>query len=186
MDLCGPFPIQVPHGEKYFFNILDNRSNWGFTFGIHLKSDAFTHYKATEAFLEHSNGVIVKTVHCSGELELTAGQMGNHLTSKGIIVQHTVPYAHQQNGKSKCYIHTIEEGGQALLADAGLPMSFWLDAVLTHQYFVNRLPTSTLPDDTTPFEVISNGCKPDLSHLHVWVCDCYVAVPDELHAKAGS
>ena len=112
--------------------------------------------------------------------------MGTHLTSKGIVVQCTVPYAHQQNGKSKHYICTIEEGGQALLADAGLPMSFWLDAVLTCQYLVNWLPTSTLPDDTTPFEVISNGCKPDLSHLRVWGCDCYVAVPDELRAKAGS
>ena len=186
MDLCGPFPVQAPHGEKYFFNILDDRSNWGFTFGLRLKSDAFVHYKATEAFLERSNGVIVKNVRCGGELELTAGQMGGHLISKGIVVQRTVPYAHQQNGKSERYIRTIEEGGQALLADAGLPMSFWLDAVLTRQYLINRLPTSTLPDDTTPFEILTNGRKPDLSHLWVWGCDCYVAVPDELRGKAGS
>ena len=52
MDLCGHFPVQAPRGEKYFFNILDDRSNWGFTFGLRLKSDAFSHYKATEAFLE--------------------------------------------------------------------------------------------------------------------------------------
>ena len=186
MDLCGPFPVQAPHGEKYFFNILDDKSNWGFTFGLRHKSDAFVHYRATEAFLERSNSVIVKTVHCGGELELTAGQMGDHFTAKGIVVQRTVPYAHQQNGKSERYIRTIEEGAQALLADAGLPMSFWLDAVLTRQYLVNRLPTSTLPEDTTPYEVLMNGRKPDLSHLRVWGCDCYVAVPDELRAKAGS
>jgi hypothetical protein len=186
MDLCGPFPVQAPRGEKYFFNILDDRSNWGFTFGLRLKSDAFSHYRATEAFLERSQSVVVKTIRCGGELELTAGQMGAHFSSKGIVVQRTVPYAHQQNGKSERYIRTIEEGGQALLADAGLPMSFWLDAVLTRQYLVNRLPTSTLPDDVTPFEVLTNGRKPDLSHLRIWGCDCYVAVPDELRAKAGS
>ena len=112
--------------------------------------------------------------------------MGGHFTTKGIVVQHTVPYAHQQNGKSEHYIRTIEEGGQALLADAGLPMSFRLDAVLTRQYLVNRLPTSTLLDDITPYEILTNGRKPDLSHLRVWGCDCYVAVPDELCAKAGS
>jgi hypothetical protein len=111
--------------------------------------------------------------------------MGDHLTSKGIVVQRTVPYAHQQNGKSKHYIRTIEEGGQALLADSGLPMSFWLDAVLTRQYLVNRLPTSTLPENVTPFEVMTNGRKPDLSHLRVWGCECYVAVPNELRGKAG-
>ena len=105
--------------------------NWGFTFGIKLKSDAFSHYLTAEAFLERSHSIVVLAICRSGELELTAGQMGNHLASKGIVVQRTVPYAHQQNGKSERYIRTIEEGGQALLADAGLPMSFWLDAVLT-------------------------------------------------------
>ena len=121
----------------------------------------------------------------SEELELTAGKMGDHFLSKGITVQRTVPYAHQQNGKSERYIRTIEEGGQALLADAGLPMSFWLDAVLTRQYLVNRLPTSTLPDNLTPFEVLTMGKKPDLSHLRVWGCECFVAIPGELRPKAG-
>ena len=185
MDLCGPFPVQAPRGERYFYNILDDRSNWGITFGLCLKSDAFSSYLATEAFLERSKGVIVKTIRCGGELELTAGKMGDHFLTKGIVVQRTVPYAHQQNGKSERYIRTIEEGGQALLADAGLPMSFWLDAMLTRQYLVNRLPTSTLSDNLTPYEVLTNGRKPDLSHLRVWGCDCYVAVPDELRAKAG-
>ena len=185
MDLCGPFPVQAPHGEKYFFNILDDKSNWGFTYGLRLKNDAFSHYLKTEAFLQRSSAAVVLTVHCGGELELTAGKMGAHLTSKGITLQRTVPYAHQQNGKSERYIRTLEEGGQALLADSGLPMSFWLDAVLTRQYLINRLPTSTLPSNVTPFELIINTGKPDLSHLRVWGCDCYVAVPDEIRGKAG-
>jgi hypothetical protein len=185
MDLCGPFPVQAPRGEKYFFNILDDKSNWGFTYGLRLRSDTFDCYLKTEAFLERSTSAVVLTVRSGGELELTAGKMGAHLASKGIVSQRTVAYAHQQNGKSERYIRTIEEGGQALLADSGLPMSFWLDAVLTRQYLVNCLPTSTLPSDTTPFELLLGGCKPDLSHLRVWECDCYVAVPNEVRPKAG-
>ena len=185
MDLCGPYPVQGPRGEKYFFSILDDKSNWGFTYGLKLKSDAFSCYMTTEAFLERSNGAVVLTVRCGGELELTAGRMGAHFTSKGIVVQRTVPYAHQQNGKSERYIRTLEEGGQVLLADSGLPMSFWLDAVLTRQYLLNRLPTSTLPENTTPFEVITHGRKPDLSHLRIWGCECFVAVPNEVRGKAG-
>ena len=185
MDICGPYPVQAPRGEKYFFNILDDKSNWGFTFGLKLKSDAFSCYLSMEAFLERSNGIVVLTIRCGGELELTAGHMGEHLASKGIVVQHTVAYAHQQNGKSERYIRTIEEGGQALLADSSLPMSFWLDAILTWQYLINHLPTSTLSENITPFEVLTNGKKPDLSHLHVWGCECYVAVQNELCGKAG-
>ena len=185
MDICGPYPVQGPRGEKYFFSILDDKSNWGFTFGLRLKSDAFSRFLTTEAFLERSTGAVILTIRCGGELELTAGRMGNHLASKGITVQCTIPYAHQQNGKAERYIRTIEEGGQVLLADSGLPMSFWVDAVLTRQYLLNRLPTSTLPENTTPFEVITNGRKPDLSHLRVWGCECFVAVPNELRGKAG-
>jgi hypothetical protein len=98
IDLCGPFPVQASQGEKYFFNILDDKSNWGFTFGLRLKSDAFSHYLKTEAFLECSVSAVVLAIRCGGELELTAGKMGAHLVSKGITLQRTVPYAHQQNG----------------------------------------------------------------------------------------
>ena len=39
----------------------------GFTFGLWLKSDAFSHYRATEAFLERSNDIAIKNIHCGGD-----------------------------------------------------------------------------------------------------------------------
>ena len=94
MDLCGPYPVQGPCGEKHFYNILDNKSNFGFTFGLRNKNDAFSHYLSMEPFIEHATGVTILAIHCGGELELTSGDMGKHLASKGIVVQKTVPYAH--------------------------------------------------------------------------------------------
>ena len=70
------------------------------------------------------------------------------------------------------------------MADAGLPGSFWGDAVLTMQFVHNCAPTSTLPGSITPFEAL-HGKKPDLSHLRVWGCQCFVAIPGELRDKAG-
>ena len=110
--------------------------------------------------------------------------MGKHFTKQGIVIQCTAPYAHQQAGKIERYVCTIEEGGQVLLADSGLPMSFWGWAVLTSQYLCNRLPTSTLAPNMTPFKALTIK-KPDLSHLRVWECQCFVTIPTELHTKAG-
>jgi hypothetical protein len=110
MDLCGPYPVQGPRGERHFYNILDDKSNFGFTFGLRNKNDAFSHYKSTESFIERATGVTILAIRCGGELELTSGDMGKYLASKGIAVQKTVPYAHQQNGKSERYIRTMEEG----------------------------------------------------------------------------
>jgi hypothetical protein len=115
---------------------------------------------------------------------LLRGDMAAHFTKNGIVVQQTAPYAHQQAGKIECYVHTIKEGGQMLIVDSGLPMSFWSWAVMTSQYPRNRLPTSTLPVNTTPFQVITTK-KPDLSHLHIWGCQCFLAIPAELRTKEG-
>ena len=99
-------------------------------------------------------------------------------------MQVTAPYAHAQARKAERYIRTIEDGIQALLADAKLPPSFWGDAALTTQYLRNRLPTSTLTSDTTPYEIM-HGSKPDLSHLRVWGCQCFPSIPPELRTKGG-
>src|SRR5271156_4489182 len=106
-----------------------------------------------------------------GAPELAAGKMGTHIHDRGIALQVTAPYAHQQNGKVEHYIRTLEDGMQTLLSASGLPPSFWRWAILTIQYLLNRFPTSVLPSDTTPFERL-HKCKPDLSHLRVWGCQC--------------
>ena len=134
MDICGPYPIKAPSSELYFFSILNDHSNYGFTVGLCKKNNSFSFYLTTESFIKHSNGVLITSIRVNGALELTAGPMGDHLALKGIVVQKTAPHAHSQNGKSERYIRTIKEGGQTLLANYGLPMSFWLDAVLTSQY----------------------------------------------------
>jgi hypothetical protein len=125
MNLCGPYFMQTPDGKRYFYVLLDDKSNFGCTHLPHLKNDVFLCYCATEAFLLRSFKKSIIIARVDGALELTKGKMGNHFTKQGIVVQHTVPYAHQQAGKIERYIRTIEEGGQVLLADSGLQMLFW-------------------------------------------------------------
>ena len=126
--------------------------------------------------MELVSGSCVITVRVDGALELSEGVMGAHLCQRGIFVQVTAPYAHQQNGKAKCFIRTLEDSMQTLLADTDLPPSFWGWAVLTTEYLRNRLPTSLLPSGMTPYEKYRKT-KPDLSHLRVWGCQCFVLIP---------
>jgi len=185
MDTCGPFPTATPLGKRYFHVILDDCSNFGFTALLHARPDAVPFYKNTEAFLERKTGRRVLTVHMDGARELSENELAGHFCTAGIAVQVTAPYAHSQNGKAERYVRTLEDGSQVLLADSGLPASFWGDAVLTVQYVCNRVPTSTLPLDKTPHEVFY-GKKPDLSHLRVWGCQCFATIPPELRSKGGN
>jgi hypothetical protein len=184
VDTCGPFPTLTPKKEAYFIIFLDDASNYGFTSLLTTKSGAFPAWKKTEASWELISGNRIKAVRLDGAKEFTQGPLSAHFLTRGIAVQVTAPYAHAQAGKAERYVRTIEDGVQALLADAKLPPSFWGDAALTTQYLRNRLPTSTLPLNITPYEIM-HGVKPDLAHLRVWGCQCFPSIPPELRTKGG-
>ena len=184
IDICCPFPTLTPRKEAYFIIFLDNASNYGVTALLSHKNNALQAWKRVEASWELTSGNHIKAVRLDGAKEFTQGPMSDHFLSRGIAMQVTAPYAHAQAGKAERYVRTIEDGIQTLLADAKLPLSFWGDAAITTQYLCNRLPTSTLPVNTTLFEVM-HSTKPDLSHLRVWGCQCFPSIPPELHTKAG-
>jgi hypothetical protein len=183
VDTCGP-PTLTPKKEAYFIIFLDDASNYGFTSLLTTKSGAFPAWKKTEAFWELISGNCIKAVRLDGAKEFTQGSLLAHFLARGIVVQVTAPYAHAQAGKAERYVRTIEDGIQALLADAKLPPSFWGDAALTTQYLRNQLPTSTLPLNITPYKIM-HGVKPDLAHLRVWGCQCFPSIPPELRKKGG-
>jgi hypothetical protein len=99
-----PILSRPPDRKRYFFAILDDHLNWGFTHLLHLKNEAFTSYCHTEAFLLCSFGTLVLTVRLDGALELCKGVLGKHFAKQGIVVQKMAPYAHQQAGKIEHYI----------------------------------------------------------------------------------
>ena len=56
---------------------------------------------------------------------------------------------------------------RSMLSNSSLPISLWMEALKTTIYFLNRVPTKTVPK--TPFELWTER-KPSLRHLHVWGC----------------
>ena len=76
---------------------------------------------------------------------------------------------------------TLMEKAITMLSGTGLGQEFWVEAVETASYLVNRSPSSTL-EDKTPHEVWT-GKKPSLSHLRVFGCDAYVHVLKDKRTK---
>jgi hypothetical protein len=76
---------------------------------------------------------------------------------------------------------TLMEKERSILSGSELGQEFWVEAVGTSCYLVNRSPSSGL-DDKNPHKVWS-GKKPSLQHLRVFGCDAYVHVPKENRSK---
>ncbi len=68
-----------------------------------------------------------------------------------------------------------------MLNEKNLPNYFWVEAVATAIYIMNRTPTATV-HGMTPEEKFT-GKKPDVSHLRVFGCIAYVHVLDQKRSK---
>eukprot|EP00253_Pinus_taeda_P018317 PITA_18317 len=99
----------------------------------------------------------------------------------GIARHRTTPYTPQKNGVEERMNKTLMERARSMLSGAKLGQEFWVEAMETTCYLVNRSPSSAL-EYKTPQEVWT-GNKPSLSHLRVFGCDAYVHVPKEKRTK---
>ena len=87
----------------------------------------------------------------------------------------------QQNGVAERKNRVIAEIARCMLNEKNMPRCFWADVVFTAVYLINRSPTTSV-HIITPEEAWS-GRKPDLSHLRIFGCVCYVHIPSELRSK---
>lgn len=65
----------------------------------------------------------------------------------------------------------VTEMGLTLLAQAQIPIDFWLEAFQIATYLINRLPTHVL-DNQSPFQILLNK-KLEYHMLHPFGCTTY-------------
>jgi len=67
---------------------------------------------------------------------------------------------------------SLEEGASTLLNETNLPKYVWVDVVHTIYYTLNRVLIRPIIKKT-PYELYK-GRKPNISHLRVFGCKCFV------------
>jgi len=61
---------------------------------------------------------------------------------QGLDFQFTMPYAYQQNGTAECTMRTILNGACSAMAESGMALKYWADAISTIVYVRNLIPSS--------------------------------------------
>jgi len=97
--------------------------------------------------------------------------MNDFYKKQGIILETTCPHTPQQNGVVERKHRHLLEIARALRFEAGLPIRFWGECIMTATYIINRLPSRAL-DNKTPFEVLFKRV-PDYDHMRVLGCLAY-------------
>ena len=96
-------------------------------------------------------------------------------------MEKTIPRAPQQNGVAERMNRTLNERARIMRLHAGLPKTFWADAVSTTSYLINRGPS--VPMEFRLPEEVWSGKEVKFSHLKVFGCVSYVHVDFDAHSK---
>lgn len=95
----------------------------------------------------------------------------------GVIIDYTVAYSPEQNGKSERLNRSIVEKARSMISDSGVAKNLWSEAVCAAVYVLNRSPTSTL-ENKTPAELWYSE-KPDV----IWMF-CFLSRTKRIENKA--
>jgi hypothetical protein len=143
-------PVVSVSGYKYYLVVLDDYSHYIWTFPLRLKSETFSILSNFFAYIRTQFGNTIKSVQCDNGHEFDNSQARTFFLSHGITLRMSCPYTSQQNRKAERSLRTINNILHSLLFQASLPLVYWVEALHTATYLVNRLPTKTLAF-TTPY-----------------------------------
>lgn len=179
-DVCGPMRTMTPSGKRWIVTLIDDFS--GFTFVVLLthKSEVDETIKCFVALCENKFGRKPKVIRSDRGGEYTSNENKKFLRSQGIRMELTAADCPQQNGKAERKNRTLMEMARCMLIDAGLPNSFWGEAIATANFIQNRVISRTT--NMTPYERW-NGIKPGIDSFQIFGSKCFVHVSPAKRGK---
>lgn len=156
---------------------IDDYSRCCAVYFMKHKSEAFSKFKEFEAEVEKESTEKICKLRTDNGGEYLSQEFEAYLKSRGIKHELTVPYSPEQNGVAERMNRTLVESARAMIAHAGLPNSYWAEAIATAAYIRNRMPTTAIKENVTPYEKWY-GRKPIVTHLKVFGCVAYAHIPD--------
>lgn len=164
-DVCGPIEPSTWNNKKYFVSFLDDYTHFVMIYLIEGKHEVKNVIQEYAKEVEAKFNLKISKIRCDNGKEYKNEEIKNWCRRKGIILDLTIPYTPQLNGKAERLNRTIMEKARALILDSKFEKEMWGEAVYVAAYLLNRSPTEAL--DVTPVEKWT-GKKPNLSNLQIF------------------
>jgi transposase InsO family protein len=181
-DVCGPMQTATFSGKRYFVTFIDGYSHFTMVYLLQNKSEVAAKFVDFVAFAETQTGKVVKALCCDNGGEYRLGKLVKFCRRRGIKQRLTPPYTPQLNGVAERMNRTLVECARCMLEHAGLPKTYWGEAVKTVTFLRNRCPTRSTSVEQSPYEVWT-GRKPLLANLKVFGCHAFVTITKEKRSK---
>uniref|UniRef100_A0A1Y1MQF0 Endonuclease n=2 Tax=Photinus pyralis TaxID=7054 RepID=A0A1Y1MQF0_PHOPY len=183
-DICGPITPTSYDGNRYFITFIDDFSNFTAVYLLKQKSEAFEKFKEFYFMTKAMFKTTMSKLRCDNGGEYVSRNFKNFCRENGVVLDYTIPYTPQQNGKAERKNRTLVERARAIIDESGVSKEFWSEAILYSNYVINRGPTDVL-DNITPSE-IWYGERPDVGNLRIFGSTVYNHVRKEVRDKFDS
>ena len=137
-DVCGPMRNESFGGSRYFITFIDDYSRYSTVYILKRKSEALEYFKTYEKSCLTQLGYQVRSLRSDNGGEYVSQEFESYLKERGIKHETTSPHSPQQNGVAERKNRTLCEAARSMLNHAGLPTSYWAEAVSTANYCQNR------------------------------------------------
>jgi len=172
MDPFGPSRTMSLGGNYYALVIVDDFSRFTWTLFLESKSDAFSAFKKLARRLKNTKNSNIGSIRSDHGGEFQNEKFSEFYEKMGILHNFSAPRTPQQNGVVERKNMSHEELARTMLSESSILKYFWADAVSTSCYVVNRVLIRPILKKT-PYELF-NGRKPNINHLRVFGCSCFV------------
>ena len=139
---------------------------------LKFKSDAFDLFKTFAKRIQNQLSLKIKTIRSDHGGEFENENFENFCNQKGITHNFSFARTPQQNGVVERKNRTIQECVRTMLSDSKLPRNFWVEAVATACYILNRILIRPLTNKTS-YELPFNK-KPKVSYFKVFGSKCFI------------
>lgn len=175
MDLMGPMQTESIGRKKYVLVCVDDFSRFTWVDFLREKSDTFEAFKKLcKRLMKEKDTVIGKIVRIRSDhgTEFENSKFSSFCDEHGIKHEFSAPKTPQQNGVVERKNRTIQEMARVMLNAKEISQKFWVEAVNTACYTINRC---LLRPKTrcTPYE-LWKGRKPKLSYFHIFGSKCFI------------
>ena len=179
-DVCGPFQVDSPSGNRYVVTFIDDYSRYTVLYLIRNKSEVKVKFREFVENVKTKFGAKPKKLRSDNGGEYIDRELQDYLKSEGIEFQHTVAYTPQQNGVAERKNRYLVEAVRCMLIDSDMEKCFWGEAICTANFVQNRVVTRTT--GCTPFERWFDS-KPSFESFRVFGENCAVWIPKEKRKK---
>ena len=136
------------------------------------KNETFYEFSKFCNKVQNEKGFVITCIRSDHGREFENVDFETFCNEHGIDHNFSAPRIPQQNGVVERKIGTIQEMARTMLNENNLPKYFWVEAINTSCYVLNRVLLRSILKKT-PYKFWKNK-KPNISYLKVFGCKCFI------------